>query len=130
MFGGRLQAIMTTMMETLDVKDEPIQEFRPTDRAALLHAALKGRTARLGVIGMGYVGLPMALEFTRVGFDVVGIDVDPDRCEALLAGKSYIDDVSNEMLLESVRSGKFHATADATALNTCDVVLICVPTPL
>lgn len=118
---------MTMMTEQ---KSETKLQMSGRDRAGLLLAALQDRNARLGVIGMGYVGLPMALEFARVGFDVVGIDVDPDRCEALSSGRSYIDDVSSQELTDVVKTGKFYATADSSVLATCDAILICVPTPL
>ncbi|HZT42993.1 MAG TPA: nucleotide sugar dehydrogenase [Chthonomonadaceae bacterium] len=98
--------------------------------AADLQAALKARTARLAVVGMGYVGLPMAIEFARAGFPVVGIDVDPDRCEALAQGRSYIADVSDEDLQAALATGRFQTSADTGALAEADAILICVPTPL
>jgi UDP-N-acetyl-D-glucosamine dehydrogenase len=115
------------MTMSIDRNPEP---FLHSDRATQLHEALKNHSARIAVIGMGYVGLPMALEFSRTGFEVVGIDVDPDRCRALQDGQSYIDDVPDEALREAVKSQRFRATADASVLSSCDVVLICVPTPL
>ncbi|HLV80986.1 MAG TPA: nucleotide sugar dehydrogenase, partial [Chthonomonadaceae bacterium] len=98
--------------------------------AADLQAALSARTARLAIVGMGYVGLPMAVEFARAGFPVVGVDVDPDRCEALAQGRSYIADVSDADLQAALATGRFRASADTGALAEADAILICVPTPL
>ena len=95
-----------------------------------LRAALQARTARMAVVGMGYVGLPMAIEFARAGFPVTGIDVDPDRCQALANGRSYIADVADADLQAALASGKFRASADPSVLAEADAILICVPTPL
>lgn len=91
---------------------------------------IESRQARLGVIGLGYVGLPLAVEFARAGFGVVGYDVDERKVAELKAGRSYIPDVSSEHLAEVVKSGKFVATTDPSKLGDCDVIDICVPTPL
>ena len=91
---------------------------------------IETKQAKLGVIGLGYVGLPLAVEFARAGFSVVGYDVDARRVGELLAGRSYIPDVSSEHLAEVVKNGKFTATTDATALSVVDILDICVPTPL
>lgn len=93
-------------------------------------AAIHDRTACIGVVGLGYVGLPMALEFVRAGFPVVGFELDPGRCEMLASGRSYISDLSDEDLSQAVTSQRFRATPDTGELAHCDVVLICVPTPL
>ena len=86
--------------------------------------------ARIGVIGLGYVGLPLAVEFAKAGFRVTGFDVDSSKVEALNAGHSYIPDVPSEELAAVVRAGKFQATTDQTQLANMDVIDICVPTPL
>ena len=86
--------------------------------------------ARIGIIGLGYVGLPLAVEFARVGFDVVGFDVDEAKNAKINAGKSYIPDVTESDLAAVVRSGKLRATSDMAQLGDMDVVDICVPTPL
>lgn len=86
--------------------------------------------ARLGVIGLGYVGLPLAVEFAKAGFDVSGIDVDPVKVAGINRGDSYILDVPNEALKPVVDSGKLRATTDFSVLRELDTVNICVPTPL
>jgi UDP-N-acetyl-D-glucosamine dehydrogenase len=95
-----------------------------------LRARIDDRTARIGVIGLGYVGLPLAVEFSSQGFDVTGFDVDAAKVEALNAGRSYILDVPEAHLAEAVRAGRLRATADMTGLGEVDVIDICVPTPL
>jgi UDP-N-acetyl-D-glucosamine dehydrogenase len=91
---------------------------------------IESKQATLGVIGLGYVGLPLAVEFARAGFPVVGYDVDAHKVAELMAGRSYIPDVSSEHLAEVVKNGKFKATTDAKALAAADIIDICVPTPL
>jgi UDP-N-acetyl-D-glucosamine dehydrogenase len=91
---------------------------------------IESKQARLGVIGLGYVGLPLAVEFARAGFHVVGYDVDAKRVGDLMKGVSYIPDVATEHLAEVVKSGQFTATTDPKALADCDIIDICVPTPL
>jgi UDP-N-acetyl-D-glucosamine dehydrogenase len=91
---------------------------------------IESKQAKLGVIGLGYVGLPLAVEFARAGFTVVGYDVDARRVGELQAGRSYIPDVSSAHLAEVVKNGKFSATTEATALSVVDILDICVPTPL
>ena len=91
---------------------------------------IENRTACVGVVGLGYVGLPLALEFARAGFHVIGYDVSERTTKALMAGKSHIQDVSNEELARLVKSGKFEATADESRMKEMDAVSIAVPTPL
>lgn len=88
------------------------------------------RTAVVGVIGVGYVGLPLCVEMARVGFNVIGLDVDPRKVEALNAGKSYIGDIQDHEVAELVNAGKLRASTDFSELAGCDGVSICVPTPL
>jgi UDP-N-acetyl-D-glucosamine dehydrogenase len=95
-----------------------------------LRDKIASRQARIGVIGLGYVGLPLAVEFCRAGFDVTGFDVDERKTAEINAGRSYIGDVSTEQLAECVASGRLRATAEMSALADMDVVDICVPTPL
>jgi UDP-N-acetyl-D-glucosamine dehydrogenase len=82
----------------------------------------------IGVIGLGYVGLPLAVAFAREGCDVIAVDVDQHKIEAIAAGDSYIEDVPSELLAEV--SGRIHATTRYAQLAQADAVLICVPTPL
>src|SRR4029079_16764206 len=87
-------------------------------------------SARCGVIGLGYVGLPLALEFARAGFHVTGIDLDERKVESILAGRSYIVDVRDEEIAEPVRAGRFVPTTDFSVIRDLDTINICVPTPL
>jgi UDP-N-acetyl-D-glucosamine dehydrogenase len=91
---------------------------------------IESKQARLGVIGLGYVGLPLAVEFARAGFSVVGYDVDKRKVADLMAGQSYIPDVSSAHLAEVVKNGRFVATTDPKKLAEVDIIDICVPTPL
>jgi UDP-N-acetyl-D-glucosamine dehydrogenase len=91
---------------------------------------IESRQAKLGVIGLGYVGLPLAVEFACAGFSVVGYDVDARRVAELMAGRSHIPDVPPEHLEEVVVSGRFMATTDPARLGEVDIIDICVPTPL
>jgi UDP-N-acetyl-D-glucosamine dehydrogenase len=86
--------------------------------------------ARVGVIGLGYVGLPLAVEFARKGLRAVGFEVDAAKAESVNRGESYIGDVASEMLKEVVASERLHATTDFDELAACDAIIICVPTPL
>ncbi|MEO5589444.1 MAG: nucleotide sugar dehydrogenase, partial [Gemmatimonadaceae bacterium] len=95
-----------------------------------LLAKLDDRTAIIGVVGLGYVGLPLALEFARVGFHVIGYDVSERVVTALMSGKSHIQDVPDSELAELVASGHFEATADEPRLREMDAISIAVPTPL
>jgi UDP-N-acetyl-D-glucosamine dehydrogenase len=98
--------------------------------ADALEAAIVTRAARIAILGMGYVGLPMAIEFTCAGFDVTGIDIDPERCSALEQGRSYVADISDAQLKAAHDTGRFHSSSHLNALGEADVILICVPTPL
>src|SRR5690349_16792787 len=91
---------------------------------------IRARQARVGVIGLGYVGLPLAVEFARAGFDVTGFDVDQAKASQINAGWSYIPDVAAEDVAAMIAAGRLRATTDMTALGAMDAVDICVPTPL
>ncbi len=91
---------------------------------------IHNRTAKIGVIGMGYVGLPLAVEFACVGYHVIGLDILPDKISKLNAGVSYIPDVPTEMLAPLVETGHLRATCCYEDLMDADVISICVPTPL
>jgi len=95
-----------------------------------LKTKLENRNATAAVIGLGYVGLPLAMEIAAAGFKVIGIDLDPNKIASLKKGQSYILDVPEKLIAETVKSGKFIPTADFSALADADTVSICVPTPL
>jgi UDP-N-acetyl-D-glucosamine dehydrogenase len=95
-----------------------------------LLAKIDNRTACVGVVGLGYVGLPLALEFANAGFHVIGYDVSERVTMNLMGGKSHIQDVSSKELARLVKAGKFEATADESRMREMDAVSIAVPTPL
>ncbi len=88
------------------------------------------REVKAGVVGLGYVGLPLALEFARNGLDVTGIDVDEGKVAAVNQGYSYITDVTSEEISSLLERGRFRATSDFSVVRDLDTVNICVPTPL
>src|SRR5438309_9270204 len=91
---------------------------------------IRRKQARIGIIGLGYVGLQLAVEFARQGFDVTGFDVDQQKTTQINAGTSYIPDVSSAHLSEVVNGGRLRATTDMSQLGAMDAIDICVPTPL
>ncbi|TDI59054.1 MAG: nucleotide sugar dehydrogenase [Alphaproteobacteria bacterium] len=101
-----------------------------SDIANSLQQKIDNRSARVGVIGMGYVGLPLAATIARKGFTVTGFDIDENRISSLNKGVSHIDAVHNDELARLVGGNFFSATSDFAPLADCDVITICVPTPL
>ncbi len=95
-----------------------------------LEEKIRNRTARVGIVGLGYVGLPLAVEFAKAGFHVTGIDVQPSKVDALNRGESYVQDIPTSVFAPLVASGHFHATTDFAAVSSLDTINICVPTPL
>src|SRR5437762_4515780 len=95
-----------------------------------LSERIRRREARCGVIGLGYVGLPLALEFARAGFHVTGIDVDGAKIDAINGGRSYVVDLEDREIAEQVQAGRLTATSDFAAIQSLDTINICVPTPL
>jgi len=91
---------------------------------------IEGRDARVGIVGLGYVGLPLAVELAKAGFTVTGIDLDDRKIRAINNGQSYIPDVSTKDVETLTRSGKLSATTDFSVVKTLDTINICVPTPL
>ena len=91
---------------------------------------LESKRARIGVVGLGYVGLPLAVEFAKAGFQVIGFEIDAKRAATLNRGISYIQDVPTSEVRALVRAGRLRATLDFRELSSVDVVDICVPTPL
>ena len=98
--------------------------------SAQLLERLQSRQARVGVVGLGYVGLPLAVEFARSGLTAIGIDVDARKPAAILRGESYIPDVSSADVASLVASGRLQATTDFSVIKGLDTINICVPTPL
>ncbi len=101
-----------------------------TDLFSTLSNAIEGQTARVGVVGLGYVGLPLAVTAALRGFPVTGFDIDQSKMDMLDAGKSYIEAVAQESLDEVIRAGRLDWTTDFAELSKCQVIVICVPTPL
>lgn len=95
-----------------------------------LKRSIEDITARIGVIGLGYVGLPLIVEFCLKGFEGIGFEVDAKKAESINAGRSYIVDVSDEHVKKCLDDGRLSATTDFGRLRDCDVIIICVPTPL
>ena len=91
---------------------------------------LSNRTALIGIIGLGYVGLPLALRYLEVGYSVLGLDVDPKKVDQLMAGESYIKHIPSDALAEAVKRKAFFATTDFSAASRADALILCVPTPL
>ncbi|HET9493029.1 MAG TPA: nucleotide sugar dehydrogenase [Chloroflexia bacterium] len=91
---------------------------------------IEDRSAVVGIIGLGYVGLPLAVEFAKAGYRVVAIDLDGSKVQALNEGRSYIGDVPTSDVQQVVQNGKLHATTGFEALREVDAISICVPTPL
>src|ERR1700689_2852216 len=98
--------------------------------AKLLEEKIKSRRARVGVVGLGYVGLPLAVEYAKAGFTVTGIDVNEEKVRRVNAGDSYVGDISSATLAPLVESGKLRATTDFAAGLDLDTINIAVPTPL
>jgi UDP-N-acetyl-D-glucosamine dehydrogenase len=96
---------------------------------AALEDRIASRTGRVAVIGLGYVGLPLATAFARAGFRVTGVEVNQGKVDAIAAGRSYIPDVPNDDLAPHVQSGSLTATSDYDVLREVDAIFICVPTP-
>ncbi len=107
-----------------------IQADSDTLPAERLHAAIRSRTATVGVCGLGYVGLPLAIAAGKAGFDVIGLDIDRDKVNQLNAGTSYLGTVHSGAVSGAVATGRFKASIDFDRLADCDVIVVCVPTPL
>ena len=99
-----------------DIKQNAVEKF-------------KRREALIGIVGLGYVGLPLMLRYNAIGFNVLGIDIDEAKVEKLNAGKSYIEHIPTAKIAQARESG-FEATTDFTRVSECDALILCVPTPL
>jgi UDP-N-acetyl-D-glucosamine dehydrogenase len=113
-------------MSTIAEKEVPIK----TEAYVELETKIATKTAAFGVIGLGYVGLPLGLTFSEAGFNVTGIDIDTKRIEAILAGRSYITDVDEKDIQQAIRNKRFRVTRDLSEVRNLEAVSICVPTPL
>ena len=102
----------------------------PQATAAILQEKISSRRARVGIVGLGYVGLPLAVEFAKAGFTVTGIDLSEDKVNRVNAGDSYVGDIPSSVLAPLVQSGRLRATTDFSAVLELDTINICVPTPL
>ena len=98
--------------------------------AQLLEEKIRTRQAKVGIVGLGYVGLPLAVEFAKAGFSVTGIDLSDSKVARIHAKDSYVGDVPNAVLAPLVETGKLTATTDFSVVRELDTVNICVPTPL
>jgi len=96
----------------------------------VLFEKIESKTAIVGIIGLGFVGLPLALEYANKGISTIGFDIDERKIPILMEGRSYIKHISEERIKKSVISRKFEATSDFSRLTECDAIIICVPTPL
>jgi len=96
----------------------------------MLKDKIKNKTTKYGVVGLGYVGLPLGIEFARVGIHVTGFEVDQSKVDSLLRGESYIEDVPSADVKRYIESGHFDATTDFDRFAEMDIISICVPTPL
>jgi UDP-N-acetyl-D-glucosamine dehydrogenase len=108
----------------------PEEQPPAPSRAQLLEEKIRTRTARVGIVGLGYVGLPLAVEFARAGFQVTGIDISERKTRRVNAGDSYVGDIPSSTLAPLVAAGKIRATTDFSAVAELDTINICVPTPL
>lgn len=109
------------------VEPKSVETRSPAD---LLRERISSKKAHVGVLGLGYVGLPLAVEFARAGFEVTGIDVQQSKVEQFNAGHSYVKDVKDDAFGPLVRGGKLRATTDFSVIRELDTIDICVPTPL
>ncbi len=114
-------------MSISEILERPVKQESASSQ---LRDRISNKTARVGVLGLGYVGLPLAVEFAHAGFEVVGIDVQQSKVDQFNSGSSYIKDVKDDVFAPLVKSGKLRATSDFSAIRDLDTIDICVPTPL
>ncbi len=120
----------TSLENAVSSAVNPSSMGRSNALAASLLASIESRQARVAVIGMGYVGLPLAVCVAKVGFNVAGIDLSAERIAMLNQGESYINDVTSVELAECVKTGRLVGVTEPSVLAESDIVIICVPTPL
>ncbi|MCI0567236.1 MAG: nucleotide sugar dehydrogenase [Acidobacteria bacterium] len=108
----------------------PLKTIRSPEKRVTLKEKIESHQARVGIIGLGYVGLPLACEFVRAGFSVTGVDTDAAKVDGINRGSSHVQDVTDEVLGSRIGPQGLTATTRVEALRNCDAVIICVPTPL
>ena len=118
------------MHEAVAQTAAPVETLLEGATALRLAEKIRNRTARVGIVGLGYVGLPLAVEFAKAGFDVTGIDLSDQKVSKVNAGESYIPDIPTATVADLVSQGKLHATTDFGVIAELDTINICVPTPL
>lgn len=129
-FGGQFLQNRWNAKEKAGMAKKDVMSTKGGETAQNLIRKFRSGKARVGVIGLGYVGLPLVDVFGRAGYSVVGIDVDSRKIEMLNKGKSYIEDIPSSHVASLVRKGALHATTDFSQVKTLDALSICVPTPL
>jgi len=100
------------------------------DAKAALLEKIESKSARVGIIGLGYVGLPLALRFLEAGYRVLGLDIDRRKCDLLMAGQSYIGHIDAAAIAGAAGAGRLEATTDFSRAREADALILCVPTPL
>jgi UDP-N-acetyl-D-glucosamine dehydrogenase len=128
------EAWVSDTSTTIVARTLPKPVWNPSTHAHDIYKRLRNsietRTVTVGICGLGYVGLPLGIATARARFGVVGFDIDEDKVRQLAAGRSYIDTVSSGTLIELRDHYKFQSTSDFDRLVECDIIIICVPTPL
>jgi UDP-N-acetyl-D-glucosamine dehydrogenase len=114
----------------MSISEIALTPLKITDASLLLEQKIREKTARIGVIGLGYVGLPLALTFGNAGFKVTGFDIDERKITALNSGKSYITDISDAEVARATAEQIFGPSSNLEELGEMDAIIICVPTPL
>jgi UDP-N-acetyl-D-glucosamine dehydrogenase len=104
-------------------------DIKLDDKSEVILRKIQSKDIKVGIIGLGYVGLPLAVEFANQGIDTIGFEVDDYKINKLNAGENYIEDLDDIFVNSLLVSGKLKATKDVTKLSECDAVFICVPTP-
>jgi UDP-N-acetyl-D-mannosaminuronate dehydrogenase len=107
-----------------------VQETPASAHSIALTDKIQAKTARVGIVGLGYVGLPLAVEYANAGYSVAGIDLQSTKVDAINRGESYVQDVRTDDMKSLVAAGKLTPTTDFSVISTLDTVNICVPTPL
>src|ERR1035438_6744258 len=128
--GARFLARRRALCENTGFMTESPLDTLPLATAQVLAGKIRSRRARVGIVGLGYVGLPLAAEFARAGFTVTGIDISEEKVRRVNAGDSYVGDIPSATLAPLVASGRLRATTNFSAVLDLDTINICVPTPL